>query len=127
FLNGLFVWRLVRRESFLAVVLPEVPEELEEARREISGSIGHNAHPPMRGPPIRDQRLNIGANGRASKTARIEQILSPRTRYHSQLSSVPAGVFVTMSVRMPTLSPSTNARWGWTSSTMWSRLHRASH
>src|SRR3989442_16007909 len=53
-------------------------------------------------------RLNIGANGRASKTARTEAILSPRTRYHSQMNAVPAGVFVTMSYNRQTSSPSTN-------------------
>src|SRR2546426_4531750 len=33
---------------------------------------------------IASHRLNIGANGRASMTARAEAIFSPRTRYHSQ-------------------------------------------
>src|SRR5947208_9863422 len=55
-------------------------------------------------------RLNIDANGRASKTARTEAIFSPRTRYHSQMNAVPAGVFVTMSYNRHTSSPSTDER-----------------
>src|SRR5436190_7598434 len=45
FLDDLLVSGLVRLEPFLAVVLLEFPEELEEARREISGVVGHLARP----------------------------------------------------------------------------------
>src|SRR5262249_46273711 len=38
-----------------------------------------------------------GANGRASKTTRIEAILPSRTLYHSAMNAVPAGVLVSMS------------------------------
>src|SRR5207245_6730526 len=70
--------------------------------------------------------LNIGANGRASKTARTEAILSPRTRYHSQMKAVPAAVFVTMSYKRHTSSPSTNVFLGTTRSMMWWSFPRAS-
>src|SRR6266705_2730243 len=75
---------------------------------------------------IASHRLNIGANGRASKTARTEAIFSPRTRYHSQMNAVPAGVFVTMSYNRQTSSPSTNVFFGSTRTTMWWSLPRAS-
>jgi len=45
FLDDLLVSGFVRLEPFLAVVLLEFPEELEEARREISGVVGHLARP----------------------------------------------------------------------------------
>src|SRR5947208_8236917 len=75
---------------------------------------------------IASHRLNIGANGRASKTARTEAIFSPRTRYHSQMNAVPAGVFVTMSYNRHTSSPSTNVFFGSTRATMWWSFPRAS-
>lgn len=39
---------------------------------------------------------NIGAKGRASKTARIEQMRSPRTLNHSQIRAEPMTVFVSI-------------------------------
>src|SRR5207244_6799638 len=75
---------------------------------------------------IASHRLNIGANGRASKTARSEAIFSPRTSYHSQMNAVPAGVFVTMSYNRQTSSPSTNVFRGSTLTTMWWSFLKAS-
>src|SRR2546425_10695922 len=67
-----------------------------------------------------------GANGRASKTTRIDAILSPFTRYHSQMNAVPAEVLVTMSYSVQTSSPSTNIFRGSTRSMMGWSLFRAS-
>src|SRR2546426_4308469 len=75
---------------------------------------------------IASHRLNIGANGRASKTARTEPILSPRMWYHSQMNAVPAGVFVTMSYKTQTSSPSTNVFFGSTRATIWCSFPNAS-
>src|SRR3989475_5374166 len=105
FLHGVLVTLLVLREPFFVVVLHQVIEEPEEVRGEVFRFLGHLR---PRFANIAAHRLNIGANGRASKTARTEPILSPRIRYHSQMNAVPAGVFVTMSYNRQTSSPSTN-------------------
>src|SRR3989441_6409175 len=81
---------------------------------------GHGPSPPRFYFPKR------GANGRASKTTRIDAILSPFNRYHSQMNAVPTGVFVTMSYSMQTSSPSTNIFFGSTRSMIWWSLWRAS-
>src|SRR3989441_3478247 len=81
---------------------------------------GHGTSPP------RIYFPKSGANGRASKTTRIDAIRSPFTRYHSQMNAVPAGVFVTMSYSMQTSSPSTNIFFGSTRSMMWWSFWRAS-
>src|SRR6266566_4207929 len=124
FLDGLLVAFLVLREPFLVVVLRQLAEERKEFRREVFRSLGHRFGPRSTG--IASHRLNIGANGRASKTARTEAILSPRTRYHSQMNAVPAGVFVTMSYSKQTSSPSTNVFRGSTRAIMWWSLPNAS-
>src|SRR5205807_8227225 len=111
---------LVRIEPFLAVVFRQTPEEIEELRREVLGSFPHGTLLLKASRSwIAVQRLNIGAKGRASKTTRIDPILSPRTRYHSQMNAVPAGVFVTISYRMHTSFPSTKVFFGSTRSTLW--------
>src|SRR2546422_949586 len=81
---------------------------------------GHGTSPPRIYFPKR------GANGRASKTTRIDAIRSLFTRYHSQMNAVPAGVFVTMSYSMQTSSPSTNIFFGSIRSMMGWSLLRAS-
>src|SRR6266566_1037337 len=124
FLDGLLVAFLVLREPFLVVVLRQLAEERKEFRREVFQSLGHRFGPRSTG--IASHRLNIGANGRASKTARTEAILSPRTRYHSQMNAVPAAVFVTMSYSKQTSSPSTNVFRGSTRAIMWWSLPNAS-
>src|SRR3989442_6606816 len=110
FLDGLLVSFLVLREPLFVVVLRQVAEEREEFRGEVRRLL---AHPQALLPTgIASHRLNIGANGRASKTARTAPILSPRMWYHSQMNAVPAGVFVTMSYKRQTSSPSTNVFFG---------------
>src|SRR3989449_327887 len=88
FLHGVLVAFLALCEPFFVVVLRQVTEEPEEVRGEVFRLLGH-LWPRLA--DIAAHRLNIGANGRASKTARTEPILSPRTRYHSQMNAVPAG------------------------------------
>src|SRR2546426_5541868 len=123
FLHRVLVTFLVLREPFFAVVLRQVTEEPEEVRGEVFRFLGHLW---PRFADIAAHRLNIGANGRASKTARTEPILSPRIRYHSQMNAVPAGVFVTMSYNRQTSSPSTNVFRGSTLTTMWWSFPKAS-
>src|SRR5206468_6355861 len=114
-LHGVLVPFLALREPLFVVVLRQVTEEPEEVRGEVFRLLGQLW--PRLG-DIAAHRLNIGANGRASKTARTEPILSPRTRYHSQMNAVPAGVFVTMSYKRQTSSPSTNVFFGSTRATI---------
>src|SRR3989475_7833903 len=123
FLHGVLVTFLVLREPFFAVVLRQVTEEPEEVRGEVFRFLGHLW---PRFADIAAHRLNIGANGRASKTARTEPIFSPRIRYHSQMNAVPAGVFVTMSYNRQTSSPSTNVLFGSTRAMMWCSFPNAS-
>src|SRR2546427_6625938 len=123
FLHRVLVTFLVLREPFFAVVLRQVTEEPEEVRGEVFRFLGHLW---PRFADIAAHRLTIGANGRASKTARTDPILSPRIRYHSQMNAVPAGGLVTMSYRRHTSSPSTNVFFGSTRAMMWCSFPNAS-
>src|SRR2546422_1731682 len=96
FLHGVLVAFLALREPLFVVALRQVTEEPEEVRGEVFRLLGH-LWPRLA--DIAAHRLNIGANGRASKTARTEPILSPRTRYHSQMNAVPAGCSSTYRTR----------------------------
>src|SRR5436309_1781777 len=49
---------------------------------------------------IASHRLNIGANGRASKTARTEAIFSPRPRYHARQDDLATRPFDLLSRRI---------------------------
>src|SRR5207244_13328426 len=89
FLDGLLVAFLVLREPFLVVVLRQLAEERKEFRGEVFRSLAHRFGPRSTGSA--SHRLNIGANVRASMTARTEAILSPRNRYQSQINRVTPG------------------------------------
>ena len=51
----------------------------------------------IRSPSPPSYFANIAANGLASNTTRISEILSPLIRNHSEMNDVPAGVFVIIS------------------------------